>query len=243
MHQIPKSGGLNIDYTESAKFAIMASRWWDLEGECKLLHSMNPIRLNWIIQHSSGLFGKKVLDIGCGGGIFTESMANEGANVTGLDIEKDILQVARLHALESGVKVHYIQQTAEEHLVQHSKEYEVVTCLELLEHIPDPYSVIHACSQLVKPGGEVFFSTINRTKISWFVAIFCAEYILRLLPRGTHRMMKFIQPSELLDWIDTTKLHSYHMTGICYNPLTQFFKLTSNVGVNYMVHAHKELGC
>ncbi|VFP78536.1 Ubiquinone biosynthesis O-methyltransferase [Candidatus Erwinia haradaeae] len=240
MHQVPKFDGLNIDYSEVTKFSVMASRWWDLEGECKLLHRMNPVRLDWIKHYTNGLSGKKILDVGCGGGILAESMASLGANVVGLDIEKDLLQVARLHALESGIKVQYIQQTAEEHLVKYAEKYEVVTCLELLEHVPEPYSVINACSQLVKPGGEVFFSTINRTKKSWFVAIFCAEYILRILPQGTHKMWKLIQPRELLHWIDKTKLYAHHITGISCNPLTESYKLTANVDVNYMVHAHKE---
>lgn len=176
----------NVDESEIAKFEAVASRWWDLEGEFKPLHRINPLRLNYILQRADGIFGKKVLDVGCGGGILAESMAREGAQVTGLDMGTEPLQVARLHALETGVKLDYVQETVESHAEAHPQHYDVVTCMEMLEHVPDPASVIRACARLVKPGGHVFFSTINRNTKSWLMAVVGAEYILRMVPKGTH---------------------------------------------------------
>ena len=233
--------GANVDASEIAKFEAVASRWWDLEGEFKPLHRINPLRLGWIGQHAGGLFGKKILDVGCGGGILAESMAREGANVTGLDMGAEPLQVARLHALESGVSIDYVQQTVEEHAGQFAGQYDVVTCMEMLEHVPDPRSVVHACAKLVKPGGEVFFSTINRNSKAWLMAIVGAEYVLRMVPRGTHDIKKFIRPGELLNWVDETPLRERHIIGLHYNPLTNHFKLAPGVDVNYMVHTHREL--
>lgn len=226
----------NVDHHEIAKFAALASRWWDLEGEFKPLHRINPLRLDYILQHSEGLFGKQVLDVGCGGGILAESMARTGAQVTGLDMGTEPLQVARLHALESGVEVTYIQETVENHAASHPQRYDVVTCMEMLEHVPNPASVVNACSKLVKPGGHVFFSTINRNTKSWLMAVIAAEYILRLVPKGTHDAKKFIRPSELLHWLDATPLRERHMIGLHYNPLTNRFWLGPNVEVNYMLH-------
>ncbi|WP_029687474.1 bifunctional 2-polyprenyl-6-hydroxyphenol methylase/3-demethylubiquinol 3-O-methyltransferase UbiG [Tatumella saanichensis] len=226
----------NVDDQEIAKFEAVASRWWDLEGEFKPLHRINPLRLGYISQHSQGLFGKKVLDVGCGGGILAESMAREGAEVTGLDMGADPLEVARLHALEAGVTVDYIQKTVEEHASEAAGHYDVVTCMEMLEHVPDPESVVKACARLVKPGGHVFFSTINRNPKAWLMAVFGAEYVLRMVPRGTHDVKKFIRPAELLNWVDETPLQEQGMIGLHYNPLTNQFRLGRGVDVNYMIH-------
>ncbi|GLR10727.1 bifunctional 3-demethylubiquinol 3-O-methyltransferase/2-polyprenyl-6-hydroxyphenol methylase [Mixta theicola] len=226
----------NVDHDEIAKFEAVASRWWDLEGEFKPLHRINPLRLGYIAQHAGGLFGKKVLDVGCGGGILAESMAREGAQVTGLDMGAEPLEVARLHALESGVKVDYVLQTVEEHAEQHAGSYDVVTCMEMLEHVPDPRSVVQACARLVKPGGEVFFSTINRNAKAWLMAVIGAEYVLRMVPRGTHDVKKFIRPAELLHWVDETPLREKHIIGLHYNPLRDSFRLAPGVDVNYMLH-------
>ncbi|MEO3739672.1 bifunctional 2-polyprenyl-6-hydroxyphenol methylase/3-demethylubiquinol 3-O-methyltransferase UbiG [Kosakonia sp. WA-90] len=226
----------NVDHAEIAKFEAVASRWWDKEGEFKPLHRINPLRLNYIAGHADGLFGKNVLDVGCGGGILAESMAREGANVTGLDMGFEPLQVARLHALESGIQVNYVQETVEEHAAKHAGHYDVVTCMEMLEHVPDPQSVVKACAQLVKPGGHVFFSTINRNGKAWLMAVVGAEYVLRMVPKGTHDVKKFIKPAELLTWVDATVLKERHITGLHYNPLLDKFTLGSGVDVNYMLH-------
>ncbi|NUY55574.1 bifunctional 3-demethylubiquinone 3-O-methyltransferase/2-octaprenyl-6-hydroxy phenol methylase [Salinivibrio sp. MA427] len=227
----------NVDPAEIQKFEDMASRWWDLEGEFKPLHQINPLRLDYVMAKAGGLFGKKVLDVGCGGGILAESMAQEGADVTGLDMGKEPLTVARLHALEAGVDVQYIQSTAEEHASSFVQQYDVVTCMEMLEHVPEPASVIHACAQMVKPGGHVFFSTLNRNTKSWLFAIVGAEHILKLVPKGTHEHHKFIRPSELMTMIDNTSLNAQDMTGLHYNPFFDTYKLSNtNVDVNYLVH-------
>ena len=228
--------GHNVDRGEIAKFEAVASQWWDTEGEFKPLHRINPLRLGYITERAGGLFGKTVLDVGCGGGILSESMARQGANVTGLDMGAEPLQVARLHALESGVAVDYVQETVEEHAAQHPQKYDVVTCMEMLEHVPDPASVVNACAQLVKPGGHVFFSTLNRNGKSWLLAVVGAEYILRMVPKGTHDIKKFIKPAELLNWVDHTPLQERHMTGLHFNPLTNRFSLGPGVDVNYMLH-------
>ncbi|ASY78611.1 bifunctional 3-demethylubiquinol 3-O-methyltransferase/2-polyprenyl-6-hydroxyphenol methylase [Pectobacterium polaris] len=230
----------NVDHQEIAKFEAIASRWWDLEGEFKPLHRINPLRLGYISLHAEGLFGKKVLDVGCGGGILAESMAREGADVTGLDMGAEPLQVARLHALESGVTVDYVQETVEAHAHAHPGLYDVVTCMEMLEHVPDPQSVVQACAKLVKPGGHVFFSTINRNAKAWMMAVIGAEYVLKMVPRGTHDIKKFIRPAELMHWVDSTPLREKHITGLHYNPLTDHFKLGPNVDVNYMLHTRHD---
>ncbi|GAB6262184.1 bifunctional 2-polyprenyl-6-hydroxyphenol methylase/3-demethylubiquinol 3-O-methyltransferase UbiG [Photobacterium sp. CCB-ST2H9] len=230
---------LNVDPAEISKFEDMASRWWDLEGEFKPLHQINPLRLNYVIDHAGGLFGKKVLDVGCGGGILAESMAREGALVTGLDMGKEPLTVARLHALETGTKLDYIQQTVEEHAEQNEGTYDVVTCMEMLEHVPDPASVIASCAKLIKPGGHVFFSTLNRNIKSYLFAIVGAEQVMKLVPKGTHDHKKFIRPSELMAMVDLTELEDRHITGLHYNPLTDTYKLGRNVDVNYILHTTK----
>lgn len=229
---------LNVDRAEIAKFEALASRWWDRNSEFKPLHEINPLRCNWI-DGKVGLAGKEVLDVGCGGGILAEAMALRGARVTGIDMGEAPLAVARLHQLESGVEVDYQQSTAEQMAELHPGRFDVVTCLEMLEHVPDPSSVIRACAQLVKPGGEVFFSTINRNPKSFVFAIVGAEYILRLLPRGTHEFAKFIRPAELGGWSRQAGLDVQDIIGLTYNPLTRVYKLESNVDVNYMVHTRR----
>ncbi|AMF94341.1 bifunctional 2-polyprenyl-6-hydroxyphenol methylase/3-demethylubiquinol 3-O-methyltransferase UbiG [Vibrio fluvialis] len=226
----------NVDPNEIKKFEEMASRWWDLEGEFKPLHQINPLRLNYVLERADGLFGKKVLDVGCGGGILAESMAREGAQVTGLDMGKEPLEVARLHALETGTKLTYIQSTIEDHAQDNAQAYDVVTCMEMLEHVPDPLSVIQSCAALVKPGGHVFFSTLNRNFKSYLFAIVGAERLLKIVPEGTHDHEKFIRPSELLKMIDATPLQEQAITGLLYNPLTDTYRLGANVDVNYIIH-------
>jgi 2-polyprenyl-6-hydroxyphenyl methylase/3-demethylubiquinone-9 3-methyltransferase len=231
---------LNVDRAEIAKFEALASRWWDRNSEFKPLHQINPLRTNWIEQ-KVGLAGKEVLDVGCGGGILAEAMALRGAKVTGIDMGEAPLAVARLHQLESGVEVDYQQTTAEQLAEQHPGRFDIVTCLEMLEHVPDPSSVIRACATLVKPGGHVFFSTINRNPKSFVFAIVGAEYILKLLPRGTHEFAKFIKPAELSGWSRDADLDLQDIIGLTYNPLTRIYKLESNVDVNYMMHTQRSL--
>lgn len=231
----------NVDAQEIAKFDAVASRWWDLEGEFKPLHRINPLRLDYILERAGGVFGKTVLDVGCGGGILTESLCREGARVTGLDMGSEPLSVARLHALESGVAIDYIQQTVEEHAIANPQRYDVVTCMEMLEHVPDPASIVRACAHLVKPGGDVFFSTLNRNPKAWLMAIVGAEYLLRLVPRGTHDIKKFIKPAELIGWTQGTPLRERHIIGLHFNPLRDRFYLGGNVDVNYMLHTRHEL--
>lgn len=226
----------NVDPNEIQKFADMASRWWDLNGEFKPLHQINPLRLNYVLANANGLFGKTVLDVGCGGGILAESMAREGAHVTGLDMGKEPLEVARLHALETGTTLTYLQSTVEDHAQQYPHHYDVVTCMEMLEHVPDPLSVVKACARLVKPGGHVFFSTLNRNIKSYLFAIVGAEQLLKIVPKGTHDHSKFIRPSELLRMIDQTALQEQGITGLHYNPLNDSYRLGKNVDVNYIIH-------
>ncbi|MGV3001590.1 bifunctional 2-polyprenyl-6-hydroxyphenol methylase/3-demethylubiquinol 3-O-methyltransferase UbiG [Vibrio sp. E150_018] len=230
----------NVDPAEIKKFEDMASRWWDLNGEFKPLHQINPLRLNFVLDSAQGLFDKKVLDVGCGGGILAESMAKEGADVTGLDMGKEPLEVARLHALESGVTLNYIQSTIEDHADQCPQTYDVVTCMEMLEHVPDPLSVLQACARLVKPGGHVFFSTLNRNLKSYLFAIIGAEQVMKIVPKGTHDHSKFIRPSELLKMVDSTSLQEQSITGLHYNPLTGSYALGKNVDVNYIIHTQNK---
>lgn len=231
---------LNVDRAEIAKFEALASRWWDLHSEFKPLHDINPLRTNYIDSHAT-LAGKKVLDVGCGGGILSEAMAQRGANVTGIDMGEAPLNIARLHALESGVSVDYKQIPVEQLAAQVPGEFDVVTCLEMLEHVPDPASIIKACHTLVKPGGMVFFSTINRNPKAYAMAILGAEYLLRMLPAGTHDYDKFIKPSELTRWCRAAELQVIDMTGMVYNPLTKDYRLKDqDVDVNYLVATVKE---
>jgi len=231
----------NIDRSEIAKFEALASRWWDKESEFKPLHDINPLRANWIDERSP-VAGKNVLDVGCGGGILAESMAQRGAKVTGIDMGEAPLAVAQLHSLETGITVDYQRCTAEEMASQHAGKYDVVTCLEMLEHVPDPSSVINACTNLVKPGGHVYFSTINRNPKAYLFAVLGAEYLLRLLPKGTHDYSKFIRPSELCNWVRDAGLELQTMTGMTYNPFTKHYRLNEkDVDVNYMIYAQKPL--
>ena len=225
----------NIDPAEIKKFEELASRWWDKQGEFKPLHEMNPLRLNFI-NTGSPLENKTVCDIGCGGGILSESMAQCGATVTGSDMGKAPLSVARLHALESELDIDYRQITAEDMAEQEPASFDIITCMEMLEHVPDPASVISACFNLVKPGGSVYFSTINRNPKSYLFAIVGAEYLMKLLPRGTHDFSKFIKPSELDEWARLAGLNLVNLKGISYNPFTSLFSQSQDVDVNYMVH-------
>ncbi|MDF0535845.1 bifunctional 2-polyprenyl-6-hydroxyphenol methylase/3-demethylubiquinol 3-O-methyltransferase UbiG [Shewanella yunxiaonensis] len=229
----------NVDPQEIAKFENMAAGWWDPQGEFKPLHELNPLRLNYIDLKAGGIFGQQVLDVGCGGGILSESMAKIGAKVTGLDMGHEPLEVAKLHALETGVTIDYQQQTAEEHAITHPDFYDVVTCMEMLEHVPEPQSVIHACCNMVKPGGWVFFSTINRNLMSWVQTIVGAEYLLKMLPVGTHVHGKFLRPSELIAMVEHTDLICRDALGIKYNPITSIFSYTPSVEVNYMIACQK----
>ncbi len=229
----------NVDTAEIAKFEALASRWWDKNSEFKPLHDINPIRANFIDQRSP-VAKKKLIDVGCGGGILAESLALRGAEVTGIDMGEAPLSVARLHALETGVSLNYEQITAEDKAAQMPGEFDVVTCMEMLEHVPDPSSVVAACAHMVKDGGDVYFSTINRNPKSYAFAILGAEYILKLLPKGTHEYSKFIRPSELAQWLRAAGLELQEITGMTYNPLTKHYKLdASDVSVNYLIHAKK----
>lgn len=224
----------NVDTAEIAKFEALASRWWDKESEFKPLHDINPLRLDYINSYAS-LAGKRVIDVGCGGGILAESMALLGAQVTGIDMGEAPLSVAKLHLLESGAEVDYRQITAEEMAAQQPGSFDAVTCMEMLEHVPDPASVIQSCATLVKPGGWVFFSTINRNPKAFLLAIVGAEHILRLLPKGTHEYAKFIKPSEMDDAIRAAELETKDITGMSYNPLTRAYSLGRDCSVNYVM--------
>lgn len=230
----------NVDPSEINKFEELASRWWDPHSEFKPLHEINPLRLAYIEQHAGDLADKKILDVGCGGGILAESMADKGAHVTGIDMGEANLEVARLHLLESGRDVHYEQIPVEKLAQDKPEQFDVVTCMEMLEHVPDPSSIVAACATLVKPGGWVFFSTINRNPKSYLFAIVGAEYVLQLLPKGTHDYAKFIRPSELSQWIRQAELGIRDMCGMTYNPLTRVYRLDpSDVDVNYLVTTQK----
>ncbi|MDH4054281.1 MAG: bifunctional 2-polyprenyl-6-hydroxyphenol methylase/3-demethylubiquinol 3-O-methyltransferase UbiG [Gammaproteobacteria bacterium] len=229
----------NVDLAEVAKFDALAARWWDPDGEFRPLHEINPLRLDWIRQHVS-LSGSKVIDIGCGGGILAESMAAAEAIVTGIDMAEGPLAVAKLHQHESAAKVDYRHATAEEVAATEAKTYDVVTCLEMLEHVPDPSLVIQSCADLVKPGGHVFFSTINRNPKAFVFAIVGAEYILKLLPAGTHEYEKFIRPSELEGWARRAGLALKDSIGMHYNPITREYSLGPNLDVNYLMHFQRE---
>jgi 2-polyprenyl-6-hydroxyphenyl methylase/3-demethylubiquinone-9 3-methyltransferase len=227
----------NVDPQEVAKFEAMSTRWWDKEGEFKPLHDLNPSRLEYIRNRADGLEGKLILDVGCGGGILSESMAHVGADVTGIDMGDANLTIAKMHLYESGEKVTYKKITVEELAEAEPGRYDVVTCLEMLEHVPDPASIIKACKQLVKPDGHVFFSTVNRNVKSYAMAIIGAEYIMKLLPKGTHDFKKFIRPAEMDQWIRAAGLKTQHISGMTYNPFTGHCALSDDVDINYLVHA------
>ena len=225
---------MNADPLELQKFSDLAHRWWDPSSEFRPLHAINPLRLEWI-NSCIPLTGKAVVDIGCGGGILSESMANKGANVTGIDLSEKALKVADLHSLESGVKVRYELISAEDLAAREPGKYDVVTCMEMLEHVPDPASIVRACASLVKPGGHVFFSTLNRNLKSYLFAIIGAEYLLRLLPKGTHDYAKFITPAELSQFIRNADLSVDALKGLTYNPVTRLYSLNHDTSVNYMM--------
>jgi len=229
---------LNADLAEIQKFSDLAHRWWDPSSEFRPLHEINPLRLEWINQRVP-LSGKNVIDVGCGGGILAESMAKKGAIVTGIDLSEKALKVADLHGLESGVSVRYKNIPAEEMAEAEAGQYDVVTCMEMLEHVPDPSSIIRACTKLLKPGGHLFFSTLNRNVKSYLFAILGAEYVLQLLPKGTHDYAKFITPAELSQDVRNAGLELNAMKGLSYNPLTKIYSLNNDTSVNYMIACTK----
>ncbi|RLQ22688.1 bifunctional 2-polyprenyl-6-hydroxyphenol methylase/3-demethylubiquinol 3-O-methyltransferase UbiG [Seongchinamella sediminis] len=229
----------NVDPAEIAKFEALASRWWDRNSEFKPLHDINPLRANYIDRHSP-VAGQRLVDVGCGGGILAEAMAQRGARVTGIDMGEAPLAVAKLHQLESGVEVDYRQGTAEDLAAEQAGSFDIVCCLEMLEHVPDPGAVIKACADMARPGAALYFSTINRNPKAFLFAIVGAEHILQLLPAGTHEYEKFIKPSELAGWLRDAGLVLEDMTGLIYNPITRSYRLNPrDVSVNYLVHAVK----
>ena len=229
----------NVDPNEIRKFEELASRWWDRNSEFKPLHDINPLRANWI-DSLAPVAKQRILDVGCGGGILCEALAQRGATVTGIDMGEAPLAVGNLHSLESGVSVTYERSTAEDYATSHAEAFDTVTCLEMLEHVPDPSSVVAACAAMTKPGGTLFFSTINRNPKSYLLAIIGVEYVLRMLPKGTHEYSKFIRPAELGQWIREAGLELDQMTGLTYNPITKTYRLTeADVDVNYMICARK----
>ena len=231
----------NVDPNEIRKFEQLASRWWDRNSEFKPLHDINPLRANWI-DTLAPVAEQHILDVGCGGGILCEALAQRGATVTGIDMGDAPLAVGNLHKLESGVSVSYEKSTAEDYALSHAGRFDIVTCLEMLEHVPDPGSVVRACAEMTKPGGTVFFSTINRNPKSYLFAVIGVEYVLRMLPKGTHEYGKFIRPSELGGWIRESGLELDQMTGLLYNPITKTYKLDErDVDVNYMICARKPI--
>ena len=237
MNEISDMNASNVDAAELNKFSELAHKWWDKNSEFKPLHEINPLRLNY--NDTVSLAGKRVLDVGCGGGILSESMAEKGAQVTGIDLGEKALKVAQLHSLESGIAVDYRLIAAEVLAEQEVGTYDVVTCLEMLEHVPDPASIVSACAKLVKPGGHVFFSTINRNPKAYAFAVLGAEYILQMLPKGTHDYAKFIKPSELASFARQADLTLQDQAGMSYNPITKHYSLNKDVSVNYLVHTVK----
>lgn len=229
---------MNVDPAELQKFATLAHRWWDPNSEFKPLHDINPLRLQ-LIDELAGLQGKRVVDVGCGGGILSESMSARGANVTGIDLGEKALKVAELHRLESGANVNYRLIEVEALAQEQPASFDIVTCMEMLEHVPDPAAVVRACATLVKPGGHVFFSTLNRNPKSYLFAVIGAEYVLNMLPKGTHEYAKFIKPSELAEWAREAGLTVNGMRGMSYNPLRKHYSLGADVSVNYIMHTVK----
>lgn len=235
---MPTASSANVDPHEIAKFEELSRSWWDRNGEFKSLHDINPLRTNYIDSRAP-LAGRRVLDIGCGGGLLCEAMAQRGATVTGIDMGAGPLQAARLHARGGTLDIDYQQATAEDFAASHAGSFDIVTCLEMLEHVPDPASVVSAAALLVKPGGDVFFSTINRNPKAWAFAVLAAEHVLGLLPKGTHDYGKFIRPSELATWVRRAGLTLCNLSGMTYNPITREYRLVDNVDVNYLVHAQR----
>jgi len=234
--RMPVAVPMNVDAAELARFSELAYRWWDPSSElCGPLHAMNPLRLSWLEGIAGGLAGKDVLDVGCGGGILSEAMALRGANVLGIDLAQAPLGIAKLHRLESGVKVDYRLVSAEALAQEMPGRFDAIACMEMLEHVPDPAAIVQACGQLLKPGGMAAFSTISRNAKSYAYAVLGAEYLLRLLPRGTHDYARFIRPAELARFGRTASLEPVDITGLAYNPLTRAFRLTSDTSVNYLM--------
>jgi 2-polyprenyl-6-hydroxyphenyl methylase/3-demethylubiquinone-9 3-methyltransferase len=230
---------MNADPAELEKFSRLAHRWWDPQSEFRPLHEINPLRLEWIERHA-GLAGRKVLDVGCGGGILTEAMARLGAQVSGIDLSDKALRVAELHLLESKVSVQYEKTAAEDYAERHAAEFDIVTCMELLEHVPEPAGMVAACARLVRPGGKVFFSTINRNPKSYLFAVIGAEYVLKLLPRGTHDYQRFIKPSELSRWSRAAGLTADEVIGMTYHPITRRYALGRDCDVNYLLRCSRD---
>jgi 2-polyprenyl-6-hydroxyphenyl methylase / 3-demethylubiquinone-9 3-methyltransferase len=224
----------NVDPAELQKFSDLAHRWWDPEGEFRPLHEINPLRLEWIARHAK-LEGARALDVGCGGGILAEAMARRGARVTGIDLAEKPLKVAQLHLLESDLEVDYELASAESYAASHAGSFDVLTCMEMLEHVPDPASAVAACARLLKPGGRAFFSTINRNPKAYLFAVIGAEYVLKLLPKGTHDYARFIRPSELSHWCRDAGLREVELIGMTYNPLTRRYALGRDCDVNYLL--------
>jgi 2-polyprenyl-6-hydroxyphenyl methylase/3-demethylubiquinone-9 3-methyltransferase len=232
------ASGSNVDPAEIARFQAVASRWWDPEGDMRPLHDLNPVRLEYV-ERSGPLAGRAVVDVGCGGGLLSEAMARKGARVTGLDLAADLLKVAELHALEAQVDVDYRLESAEEHAASHAGRYEIVTCMEMLEHVPDPVAVVQALAALARPGGHLFLSTLNRTPRAYLRAVLGAEYVLRILPRGTHSYEKFIRPSELAEWARRAGLRTVDIAGLDYDPFGRSARLVTDARVNYLMHVRK----
>jgi 2-polyprenyl-6-hydroxyphenyl methylase / 3-demethylubiquinone-9 3-methyltransferase len=230
---------VNADPAELEKFSQLAHRWWDPDGEFRPLHEINPLRLDWIDRHAH-LAGKSVLDVGCGGGILAEAMARRGAAVAGIDLSEKALKVAELHLHESGLQITYENVSAEDYAERNAGRFDVVTCMELLEHVPEPASMVAACARLVRPGGQVFFSTINRNTKSYLFAVVGAEYVLGLLPKGTHDYARFIKPSELARWCRAADLHGEELIGMTYNPLTRVYRLGNDCDVNYLLRCVRD---
>ena len=229
----------NHDPAEIARFDATAQRWWDPHGEFRPLHALNPVRLDYVDQRA-GLAGKRVLDVGCGGGLLSEAMARRGATVTGVDLAPLTIEIAELHALESDTSVRYLRESAEAHAVHSAGAYDVVTCMEMLEHVPEPRSVLQALCTLVRPGGHVFVSTLNRNLKAYLLAVIGAEYVMNLLPRGTHSYERFIKPSELARWARAARLNVEDVAGLAYDPLQNLARLSTNVDVNYLMHLTRE---
>ena len=230
---------MNADPAELAKFDQLAHRWWDPQGEFRPLHEINPLRLEWINGHAP-LAGKRVLDVGCGGGILTEAMAQRGARVTGIDLSDKALRVAELHLQESHLSIAYEKADVDDFAARHAGEFDIVTCMELLEHVPEPAAMVAACARLVRAGGQVFFSTINRNPRSYLFAVIGAEYLLRLLPRGTHDYLRFVKPSELARWSRASGLRPDELVGMSYNPITRRYRLGADCGVNYLLYCVRD---
>lgn len=231
---------VNVDPAEIEKFSALASRWWDPTSEFKPLHEINPLRLGWISDIAGGLNNKKIIDVGCGGGILAEAMADQGAQVTGIDLAEKSLKIARLHSLETGIKVNYQHISAEDMASQHQEKFDIVTCMEMLEHVPNPASIIRACAQMVKPNGWVFFSTLNRNPKSFLFAIVGAEYLLNLVPKGTHHYEAFIKPSELARSARENALLMHELKGLEYNPISKHYKLSQDSSVNFLMATKKQ---